>query len=182
MSCSSVAVMTRRRRRVHQFRLPRRRGAGGESGYAPSGRGGQHNRATNAVVTRIATAASYGYNAAGCMTNISYGDGNGGLAVCLTWNGQYQFTASSTNGVTFGSGTAMSAADGAFNSTNEIAQAIFTPSFPAGERHVFYIHVKDSANHLCPFVAFVLNPTIDDILNRIQANYSLICAFNIILP
>ena len=83
-----------------------------------------------------------------------------------------EFFLDSTNGVTFGSGTAMSAVDGAFNSTNETAQAIFTPAFPAGERHVFYIHAKDSANHWCPFVSVVLNPTINDVLNRVQANYA----------
>jgi len=60
---------------------------------------GNVGRATNTVVVRVATAASYGYNAAGCMTNISYSDGTGSLGVGLTWNGQYQLTAATTNGV-----------------------------------------------------------------------------------
>ena len=85
-----------------------------------------------------------------------------------------EFFMDSTNGVVFGAGTSMNAADGVFNATNEMAQTIFTPSFPAGERHVFYIHAQDSNNHWCPFVAVILNPTVDDILNRIQTNYSAI--------
>ena len=60
---------------------------------------GNVGRATNAVVVRVATVASYGYNAAGCLTNISYGDGTAAVGVGLTWNGQYQLTATTTNGV-----------------------------------------------------------------------------------
>ena len=56
--------------------------------------------ATNAVTVRIATSASYGYNAAGCVTNINYSDNTGSLALGLTWNGQYQLTAITTNGTT----------------------------------------------------------------------------------
>ena len=59
---------------------------------------GSVGRATNSVVLRVATAASYGYSAAGCVTNISYGDGTGSLGVGLTWNGQYQLTATTNNG------------------------------------------------------------------------------------
>jgi len=51
-----------------------------------------------------------------------------------------EFFLDSTNGVTFGAGTVMSAVDGVFDSTNELAQALFTPTFPVGERHVFYNH------------------------------------------
>ncbi len=85
-----------------------------------------------------------------------------------------EFFLDTTNGVTFGTGTAMSAMDGAFNSTNEMAQAIFTPTFPAGERHEIFIHAQDNANHWCPFVKVIVNPNINDILDRIQANYSAI--------
>ena len=60
---------------------------------------GNVGRATNAVVVRVATAASYGYNAAGCMTNINYSDGIGSSGLGLTWNGQYQLTATTSNGV-----------------------------------------------------------------------------------
>ena len=60
---------------------------------------GNVGRATNVVVVRVATAASYAYNTAGCLTNISYSDGTGGMGVGLTWNGQYQLTATTTNGI-----------------------------------------------------------------------------------
>ena len=59
---------------------------------------GNVGRATNSVVVRVATAASYAYSTAGCLTNISYGDGTGSLGVGLTWNGQYQLTATTSNG------------------------------------------------------------------------------------
>ncbi len=85
-----------------------------------------------------------------------------------------EFFLDTTNGITFGSGTPMSAMDGAFDSTNEMAQAIITPSFPASERHVFYIHAKGSNNRWCPFVTAIINPNVDDILNKVQANYSAI--------
>ncbi len=73
-----------------------------------------------------------------------------------------------TNGV----GTAMSAADGAFNSTNEAAVATFTPAFPYGERHVIYLHAEGQDGHWTPFKQVVLNPNVNDILSKIQANYS----------
>ena len=60
---------------------------------------GNVGRMTNSVVVRVATAASYSYSIAGCVTNISYGDGTGALGMGLTWNGQYQLTATTTNGV-----------------------------------------------------------------------------------
>ena len=85
-----------------------------------------------------------------------------------------EFFMDSTNGVVFGAGIAMQALDGAFNSTNETGIAVFTPSFPTGERHVFFIHAQGSDNRWCPFVAAILNPNIDDVLNKIQANYSAI--------
>jgi len=85
-----------------------------------------------------------------------------------------EFFLDSTNHVTFGAGTALSAVDGAFDLSNELAQAIFTPSFPAGERHIVYIHAQGSNNRWCPFVSVVLNLTVNDVLNRIQANHAAI--------
>ena len=85
-----------------------------------------------------------------------------------------EFFLDSTNGVVFGSGTAMSAMDGAFDSTNEMAQALFTPTFAPGTRHVAFIHAQGSNSRWYPFVQVVINPTINDILGRIQANYSAI--------
>jgi outer membrane lipoprotein-sorting protein len=79
-----------------------------------------------------------------------------------------------TNAVIFGSGLALTALDGAFNASNELAQALFTPAFPAGQRHEIFIHAQGSDTRWCPFVKVVLNPNIDDILDKIQANYSAI--------
>jgi outer membrane lipoprotein-sorting protein len=71
-----------------------------------------------------------------------------------------------------GGGTAMSAADGAFDSTNETAVATFTPSFPYGERHIIFLHAEGSDGQWTPFKQVILNPNVNDILNKIQANYS----------
>jgi hypothetical protein len=78
----------------------------------------------------------------------------------------------STNGVTFGTGYAMTATDGTFNSTNEIAVGTFTPSFPYGERHEIFIHAQGKDKQWCPFKKVIINPNINDILDKIQANYS----------
>lgn len=78
----------------------------------------------------------------------------------------------STNGVVNGTGNAMSATNGAFNSTNIIAKATFTPSFPYGERHELFVHAQGQDNQWCPFVKVILNPNVNDILDKIQANYS----------
>ena len=78
----------------------------------------------------------------------------------------------STNGVTFGAGSSMTATDGTFNSTNEIAVGTFTPSFPYGERHEIFIHAQGKDKQWCPFKKVIINPNINDILDKIQANYS----------
>ena len=83
-----------------------------------------------------------------------------------------EFFIDSTNGVVFGSGTAMSAMDGAFDSTNETAQAFFTPAFAPGTRHIAFIHAQGSNNLWYPFVKVIINPNISDILGKIQANYA----------
>jgi hypothetical protein len=85
-----------------------------------------------------------------------------------------EFFIDNTNGVVFGSGTAMSALDGVFDSTNEMALATFTPTFAAGTRHFAYIHAQGINNNWCPFVKVIINPNINDILGKIQANYSAI--------
>jgi hypothetical protein len=78
----------------------------------------------------------------------------------------------SITGVTNGDGFAMSAADGTFDSTNEVATATFTPTFPYGERHVLWVHARGSDTQWCPFKKVIINPNVDDILDKIQANYS----------
>jgi len=60
---------------------------------------GNMGRATNSVVVNVVTSADYGYNAVGCVTNISYSGTGFALNLGLTWNGQYQLTALATNGV-----------------------------------------------------------------------------------
>lgn len=85
-----------------------------------------------------------------------------------------EFFIDSTNGVVFGSGTAMSAVDGAFDSTNEMALALFTPTFAYGSRHIAFVHAQGSDNLWCPFVKVIINPNINDVLGKIQANYTAI--------
>jgi hypothetical protein len=75
---------------------------------------------------------------------------------------------------TNGAGIAMSATNGAFNSTNEVAVASFSPGFPYGQRALFYLHAEDSNGQWTPFKQVVLNPNVSDILNKVQANYNLI--------
>lgn len=78
----------------------------------------------------------------------------------------------SVTGVTNGAGMAMSATDGSFNSTNEQARAVFTPGFPAGERHEIFIHAQGKDNQWCPFVKVIINPSVSDILEKVRSNYS----------
>jgi hypothetical protein len=73
---------------------------------------------------------------------------------------------------TNGAGTAMSATNGTFNSTNETVVATFTPAFPYGERHVIYLHAEGSDGGWTPFKQVILNPNVNDILTKIQTNYS----------
>ncbi len=63
--------------------------AAGNTGYA-----------TNQSVIVVVTNATYGFNAAGCITNISYA-GTGGYSheQALSWNSKYQLTSVSTSGV-----------------------------------------------------------------------------------
>jgi hypothetical protein len=71
-----------------------------------------------------------------------------------------------------GTGVAMSALDGSFGSTNETVTATFTPNFPAGQRHVLWLHAQGSDGEWSPFVKVIVNPNVEDILAKIQANYS----------
>jgi len=59
-----------------------------------------------------------------------------------------------------------------YNSTNVTAQATFTPGFAYGERHELFVHAKGRDNQWSPFQKIILNPNIDDILDKIQTNYS----------
>jgi hypothetical protein len=71
-----------------------------------------------------------------------------------------------------GTGVAMSPLDGSFGSTNETVTATFTPNFPAGQRHVLWLHAQRSDGEWSPFVKVIVNPNVEDILAKIQANYS----------
>jgi hypothetical protein len=73
---------------------------------------------------------------------------------------------------TNGGGVAMSALDGSFNSTNEIVKATFTPSFSTNQHHVVWLHARDSNGVWGQFVKVVVNPNVNDILAKIQTNYS----------
>jgi len=53
---------------------------------------------TNTVFLSIVTNGLYGYNSAGCITNISYSGSNYSQNISLLWNAQYQLTQISTNG------------------------------------------------------------------------------------
>jgi outer membrane lipoprotein-sorting protein len=112
------------------------------------------------------------YNAFGIYTNTTqiYLQANArstNAAVTVT-AAEYFDTIVSTNG----GGVAMSALDGAFNSTNEVAITTFTPSFPAGQRHVYWLHARGSDGQWSPYVKVVINPNVKDILAKVKANYS----------
>ncbi|HTS18501.1 MAG TPA: choice-of-anchor tandem repeat GloVer-containing protein [Verrucomicrobiae bacterium] len=73
---------------------------------------------------------------------------------------------------TNGAGTAMSASNSVFGSTNVTAVATFAPTFTNGERHVIYLHAEGSDGQWTPFQQVVLNPNANDIVNKVQANYA----------
>ena len=62
--------------------------AAGNAGYA-----------TNTVLIQVITNASYGFSAAGCITNITYSGPGVSETLGLTWNSQYQLAEMTTNGV-----------------------------------------------------------------------------------
>jgi len=55
--------------------------------------------ATNTIFMTVVTNGTYQYSTAGCLTNIQYSGKQYSRTIGLTWNGQYQMTAASTNGV-----------------------------------------------------------------------------------
>ncbi len=75
---------------------------------------------------------------------------------------------------TNGAALALSATNGTFNTTSVTAVAMFTPTFPAGERHEAYIHAQGNNRQWCPFKTVIINPNVNDILDQIQTNYSAI--------
>ena len=60
---------------------------------------GNNGFVTNRFYPTCLTNGAYQYNLAGCLTNFQYSGKSWVQSVGLTWNGQYQLTAASTNGV-----------------------------------------------------------------------------------
>jgi RHS repeat-associated protein len=60
---------------------------------------GNPGYATNTVTVHIYTNGAYQYSPAGCVTNIQYLGAGATQNMALTWNGQYQLTAVTTNGI-----------------------------------------------------------------------------------
>jgi hypothetical protein len=85
-----------------------------------------------------------------------------------------EYVLDSTNGVVFGQGNAMSATNGTFNSTNIVAKATFTPTFPVGERHEIFLHAQGQDGQWSAWQKVILNPNVSDVLDKVQANYSAI--------
>jgi autotransporter-associated beta strand protein len=71
-----------------------------------------------------------------------------------------------------GTGNAMSTLDGSFDSTNETATIIFTPSFPPGERRILWLHARGSDGVWGNYVKVLINPNVNDILDKVKVNYS----------
>lgn len=61
---------------------------------------GNTTYATNTFRLSVVTNGTYQYNAAGCLTNISYKGKSYSQTLALAWDGQYQLTAVMTNGST----------------------------------------------------------------------------------
>ncbi len=59
---------------------------------------GNTTRMTNEVFLTVVTNGTYQYSAAGCVTNIAYRGKDYAQTIGLTWDGQYQLTAVTTNG------------------------------------------------------------------------------------
>ena len=73
---------------------------------------------------------------------------------------------------TNGQGIAMSAMDGKFDSINETGKATFSPTFRYGERHILFVHAQGKDLQWSPYKQIIINPNVNDILDKIQANYS----------
>ena len=113
------------------------------------------------------------YNAYGIYTNGMsniwlQADARSTNAAVTVIGAEYFHTIASTNGT----GTAMSALDGTFDSTNEVLTATFTPSFLPGERHILWLHAQGSDSNWCDYVRVIINPNVEDILDKVKANYS----------
>jgi|GEM_PF-1932198 len=113
------------------------------------------------------------YNAFGIytngMTNIwLQADARSTNATVTVAAAEYFHTITGSNST----GVVMGTLDGFFGGTNEVITATFTPAFPTGERHVLWLHAQDSTGGWSDFVKVIINPNINDLLDKIQANYS----------
>ena len=71
-----------------------------------------------------------------------------------------------------GHGLPLSAVDGRFDSTNETGTVTFIPTFPSGQRHELFIHAQGKDKQWSAYKKIVINPNVNDILDKIQTNYS----------
>ena len=71
-----------------------------------------------------------------------------------------------------GQGLALSAVDGRFDSTSMTGTATFTPTFLSGQRHELFVHAQGNDKQWSRFQKIIINPNINDILDKIQTNYS----------
>ena len=72
-----------------------------------------------------------------------------------------------------GTGIAMNLNNaGRRDSTNVTATGAFTPTFPSGERHELFAHAQGKDEQWCPYKKIIINPNVNDILDKIATNYS----------
>lgn len=77
----------------------------------------------------------------------------------------------STNNIVNGRGFAMTAQNGRLGSTNEVAMALFTPTFPNGRARELFIHACGTDFKWTSFVKTVVTPSVDQILGKVRKNY-----------
>ena len=73
-----------------------------------------------------------------------------------------------------GTGIPLTFTDKNVNSTNRTATATFTPSFSYGERHALFLHAQGRDKQWCRYKKIIINPNVNDILDKIQTNYTAI--------
>jgi hypothetical protein len=76
----------------------------------------------------------------------------------------------------------MTATDGQFNATCEVAQGQFAPSFPYGERHEIFVHAQGQDNQWCSFVKVIINPNVACTSATVAVMAGTLCQMDLFLP
>ena len=71
-----------------------------------------------------------------------------------------------------GTGIAMNLNNSGRDWTNVTATGTFMPAFSSGERHEIFIHAQGKDKQWCRYKKILINPNVNDVLDKVATNYS----------